>query len=34
MLDQPLERVIVAHGETILERPKETLREALAFLLT
>lgn len=34
MLDQPLERVVVAHGEPILEHPKDTLQQALAFLLT
>ena len=33
MLDQPIERAIVAHGEPIFTRPKETLQEALSFLL-
>jgi hypothetical protein len=34
MLDQPFERVVVAHGEPLVNRPKETLQQALAFLLT
>jgi hypothetical protein len=33
LLDLDLERIVIAHGELVTARPKETMREALAFLL-
>jgi len=33
ILDEPIDRVILAHGAPILDRPKEAVREGLSFLL-
>ena len=33
LLDLDLERIVIAHGDVVTTRPKETIREALAFLL-
>lgn len=32
LLERDFERVVIAHGEPILDRPKDVLREALSFL--
>jgi hypothetical protein len=32
ILEEPIERVVIAHGAPITKRPKETLREGLSFL--
>jgi hypothetical protein len=33
LLDLDLERIVIAHGDVVTARPKETLREAFHFLL-
>ena len=33
ILAEPIDRVLIAHGQPILDRPKETVREGLSFLL-
>jgi len=33
LLDLDLERIVIAHGDLVTTKPKDTMREALAFLL-
>lgn len=33
LLDLDLERIVIAHGDVVATKPKETMREALSFLL-
>lgn len=33
VLDVDLDRIVIAHGDVVTTKPKETMREALAFLL-
>ena len=33
LLDLDLDRIVIAHGDVVTTKPKETMREALGFLL-